>query len=96
MVAPSEYHTWRAIAGHTRRETVDVFIKVSGYVDDTDDKWINPRHIVEIHYNSREQRYDIAMSSERYIQVLEPQAMEAIDKLVGRSLRAADGDETYI
>ncbi len=74
-----------------------MFIKVSGYAGVTDDKWINPIHIVEIHYNSREQRYDIAMSSERYIQVLEPQAMEAIDKLVGRGLPGTpDTDETFI
>jgi len=78
-------------------EIIEVFIKVSGYADDSDDKWINPSHIVEIHYNSREQRYDIAMSSERYIQVLEPQAMAAIDKLVGRGLPGSpDTDETYI
>lgn len=76
---------------------IAVFIKVSGYTDHSDDKWINPVHIVEIHYNSREQRYDIAMSSERYVQVLEPQAIEAIDKLVGRGLPGpADTDETYI
>jgi hypothetical protein len=74
-----------------------VFIKVSGYTDTTDDKWINPVHIVEIHYNGREQRYDIAMSSERYLQVLEPEAMQAIDKLVGRGLHEpAETDETYI
>lgn len=74
-----------------------MFIKVSGYAGVTDDKWINPIHIVEIHYNSREQRYDIAMSSERYIQVLEPQAMEAIDRLVGRGLPGTpDTDETFI
>ncbi len=76
---------------------IEVFIKVSGYAGVTDDKWINPIHIVEIHYNSREQRYDIAMSSERYIQVLEPQAMEAIDRLVGRGLPGTpDTDETFI
>ena len=74
-----------------------VFIKVSGYTDTTDDKWINPTHIVEIHYNGREQRYDIAMSGERYLQVLEPEAMQAIDKLVGRGLtEPAETDETYI
>lgn len=74
-----------------------MFIKVSGYTDTADDKWINPIHIVEIHYNGREQRYDIAMSSERYLQVLEPEAMQAIDKLVGRGLpEPAETDETYI
>jgi hypothetical protein len=87
----------RIFEGDTTGEMVEVFIKVSGYADDSDDKWINPIHIVEIHYNSREQRYDIAMSSERYIQVLERQAMEAIDKLVGRGLPGTpDTDETYI
>ncbi len=79
------------------REMNVVFTKVSGYADPTDDKWINPSHIVEIHYNGREQRYDIAMSSERYLQVLEPEAMQAIDKLVGRGLPGpTEDDETYI
>jgi hypothetical protein len=37
------------------------------------------------------------MSSERYLQVLEPEAMQAIDKLVGRGLpEPAETDETYI
>jgi hypothetical protein len=37
------------------------------------------------------------MSSERYMQVVEPQAMEAIDKLVGLGRPgSSDIDETYI
>jgi hypothetical protein len=76
---------------------VEVFIKVSGYSDGNDDKRINPGHIVEVHFNSREQRYDIAMSSARYIEVLEPEAITAIDLIVGRDVPdLTEADETYI
>jgi hypothetical protein len=76
----------------------DVFIKVSGYTSATDDKWINTEQIVEIHYNEQEKRYDIAMASQRYIEVLEPEAMAAIDRLVSRDIpqTAPATDETYI
>ena len=37
------------------------------------------------------------MVSERYIQVLEPEAMTAIDKLLGRDVAVPpESDETYI
>lgn len=74
-----------------------MFIKVSGYSDATDDKWINTDQIVEIHYNSQENRYDVAMVSQRYIEVLEPEAMSAIDRLVGRQdpHPLVETDETY-
>jgi hypothetical protein len=76
----------------------DMFIKVSGYTDATDDKWINTDQIVEIHFNEQEKRYDIAMVSQRYIEVLEPEAMAAIDRLVGREVNSVipATDETYI
>ena len=68
-----------------------MFIKVSGYTDATDDRWINTEHIVEIHYNGQEKRYDVAMVSQRYIEVLEPQAMESIDRRVGRDFPESGG-----
>ena len=75
-----------------------MFIKVSGYTDATDDKWINTDQIVEIHYNSQENRYDVAMVSQRVIEVLEPEAMASIDRLVGREdpHSPVETDETYI
>jgi hypothetical protein len=75
-----------------------MFIKVSGYTEATDDKWINTDQIVEIHYNSQENRYDVAMVSQRLIEVLEPEAMSSIDRLVGREGPQAgmETDETYI
>jgi hypothetical protein len=75
-----------------------MFIKVSGYTDTTDDKWINTDQIVEIQYNPQENRYDVAMVSQRVIEVLEPEAMSSIDRLVGRedSHSRVDSDETYI
>ena len=75
-----------------------MFIKVSGYTDATDDKWINTEQIVEIHFNEPEKRYDIAMASQRYIEVLEPEAMAAVDRLVGREVNSVIPvtDETYI
>jgi hypothetical protein len=83
--------------GSTSRETVNVFIKVSGYSAPSEDRWINTDQIVDIHYNGQEKRYDIAMVSERYIQVLEPEAMQAIDKLLGRDVSLPpESDETYI
>ena len=73
-----------------------MFIKVSGYAA-SEDRWINTVQIVDIHYNAQEKRYDIAMVSERYIQVLEPEAMEAIDKLLGRDVSVPpEPDDTYI
>lgn len=74
-----------------------MFIKVSGYSAPSEDRWINTDQIVDIHYNGQEKRYDIAMVSERYIQVLEPEAMQAIDKLLGRDVSLPpESDETYI
>ena len=75
-----------------------MFIKVSGYTDATDDKWINTEQVVEIHFNEQERRYDIAMASQRYIEVLEPEAIAAIDRLVGREVNSVipATDETYI
>lgn len=72
-----------------------MFIKVSGYTDATDDKWINTD---QIHFNEQEKRYDIAMASQRYIEVLEPEAMAVIDRLVGREVNSVipATDETYI
>ena len=66
-----------------------MFLQVAGYTDELDDRWINTEQVVEIHYNRQEGRYDIAMVSQRYIEVIEPQAMTAIDGLVGRNLRGA-------
>ncbi len=74
-----------------------MFIKVSGYIAPSEDRWINTDQIVDIHYNAQEKRYDIAMVSERYIQVLEPEAMDAIDKLLGRDVSVPpEPDDTYI
>ena len=75
-----------------------MFIKVSGYTYATDDKWINTDQIVEIYYNSQENRYDVAMVSQRLIEVLEPEAMASIDRLVGREgfHSRVETEETYI
>jgi hypothetical protein len=75
-----------------------MFIKVSGYGEATDDQWINTDQIAEIHYNSQEKRYDLAMVNQRDIEVLEPEGMAAIDRLVGREVprSSAETDETYI
>ena len=75
-----------------------MFIKVSGYTDATDEKWINTEQVVEIHFNGQETRYDIAMVSKRYIEVLESEAITAIDRLVGRDVQSVipATDDTYI
>ena len=74
-----------------------MFLKVSGYSAPSEDRWINTDQVVDIHYNSQEKRYDIAMVSERYVQVLEPEAMAAIDKLLGRDVSVPpESDEIYI
>ena len=75
-----------------------MFIKFSGYTDATDDKWINTDQIVEIHYNPQENRYDVAMVSQRVIEVLEPEAMSSIDRLVDREdpHSRVETDETYL
>ena len=70
-----------------------MYLQIAGYTDEFDDRWINTEQVVEIHYNRQEQRYDIAMVSQRYIEVVEPQAITAVDMLVGRSTH--DAATTY-
>ncbi len=59
------------------------WIEIGGSTPHTDDRWINSDHVLDIQWNSREQRLDLWMSDQREVQVAEAGGIEQIQGMVG-------------